>query len=72
DEIGIDDSSGKTVVRINPLYYRPAEVDQLLGDASKAKAVLGWEPKVKFKQLVELMLEGELRFFKDQRYQLGF
>ncbi len=72
DEVGIDNRSGQTVVRIDPFYYRPTEVDRLLGDASKAKAVLGWEPKVRFNQLVEIMLEGELRFFKDQRYQLGF
>jgi GDPmannose 4,6-dehydratase len=47
-------------VEIDPKYYRPAEVDLLLGDASKAKRQLGWEPKVKFKELVKIMVEAEL------------
>ena len=55
DEIGIDKNTGKTVVRVNPKYFRPAEVETLLGDASKAKEKLGWEPKTSFKQLVEEM-----------------
>lgn len=48
-------------VVVDPKYYRPAEVDVLLGDASKAKRELGWEPKVKFKELVRIMVEAELR-----------
>jgi len=59
-EVGIDSKSGKTIVRIDPKYYRPAEVEQLLGDPTKAKEKLGWEPKVKFKELVELMLKADL------------
>jgi GDPmannose 4,6-dehydratase len=55
DEIGYDIFSGKEVVRVNPKYFRPAEVETLLGDASKAKEKLGWEPKTSFKQLVEDM-----------------
>ena len=55
DEIGVDKYSGKTVVKVNPKYYRPTEVEQLLGDASKAKDVLGWEPEISFKELVEDM-----------------
>jgi GDPmannose 4,6-dehydratase len=55
DEVGIDKSTGKTVVRVNPKYFRPAEVETLLGDATKAKEKLGWEPKISFKQLVEDM-----------------
>ena len=47
-------------VKIDPKYYRPAEVDLLLGDASKAKRQLGWEPKVKFKELVRIMVDAEL------------
>jgi GDPmannose 4,6-dehydratase len=47
-------------VDIDPRYYRPSEVDYLCGDASKAKRVLGWEPKVKFKELVRIMVEAEL------------
>lgn len=60
NEIGIDRNSGNTVVRIDPQYYRPAEVEQLLGDPTKAKKQLGWEPAVKFESLVELMLKADL------------
>jgi len=55
DEIALDWNTKKTIIGINPRYFRPAEVDSLLGDATKAKEVLGWEPKIKFKQLVEDM-----------------
>jgi len=55
EEVGIDKTSGRTVVRVNPKYFRPAEVETLLGDASKAKEKLGWEPKTSFRQLVEEM-----------------
>jgi GDPmannose 4,6-dehydratase len=51
---------GKTVVRVNPKFYRPAEVDLLLGDPDKAKKKLGWEPKTKFKELVKMMIEADL------------
>jgi len=54
-EIGIDRLTKKTVIRVDPKYFRPAEVESLLGDASKAKEKLGWEPKISFKQLVEDM-----------------
>lgn len=55
DEVGIDKFSGKPIIRVSPKYFRPAEVETLLGDASKAKEKLGWEPKTSFKQLVEDM-----------------
>jgi GDPmannose 4,6-dehydratase len=55
NEIGIDKNTGRTVIRVNPKYFRPAEVETLLGDATKAKEKLGWEPKISFKQLVEDM-----------------
>ena len=55
NEVGIDKNTGKTVIRVNPKYFRPAEVETLLGDATKAKEKLGWEPKISFKQLVEDM-----------------
>lgn len=58
-EKGVDSKTGKVLVEIDPNYYRPTEVDLLLGDTTKAKAVLGWEPKVKFKELVKLMMEAE-------------
>jgi GDPmannose 4,6-dehydratase len=55
NEVGIDKLTKKTVIQVNPKYFRPAEVETLLGDASKAKEKLGWEPKISFKQLVEDM-----------------
>lgn len=55
NEKGIDKKTGKTIIEIDPKYFRPAEVDVLLGDYSKAKKLLGWEPKTKFADLVQLM-----------------
>ena len=55
DEISIDANSGKVVIRVNSKYFRPAEVETLLGDATKAKEKLGWKPKTSFNQLVEDM-----------------
>jgi GDPmannose 4,6-dehydratase len=55
DEIGIDTNTGKRVVAVDPKYFRPAEVETLLGDATKAKTQLGWEPKISFDQLIEDM-----------------
>ena len=55
DEVGYDWNTKKVVIKVNPKYFRPAEVDTLLGDASKAKEKLGWKPKISFKQLVEDM-----------------
>ena len=53
-------------VEIDPRYYRPAEVDSLMGDASKARDELGWEPKVKFRELVELMVDADIAELDDQ------
>jgi GDPmannose 4,6-dehydratase len=53
-------------VEIDPQYYRPSEVDHLLGDSSKAKDKLGWEPKVRFKELVELMVDADVAALEDQ------
>jgi GDPmannose 4,6-dehydratase len=61
EEEGIDKKTNKAVVKIDPDYFRPAEVNALLGDASKAKKVLGWEPKVKFDELVQIMMDYELK-----------
>jgi GDPmannose 4,6-dehydratase len=58
-EQGINTSTGEVVVEIDEKYFRPAEVDILLGDASKAKSVLGWEPKVTFTELVKIMCEDD-------------
>lgn len=55
EEIGIDRSTGRVVIRVDDKYFRPAEVESLLGDATKAKEQLGWEPKISFDELVEDM-----------------
>ncbi len=60
-ERGVDTASGKTIVRVNPKFYRPAEVDLLIGDASKAKAKLGWEATTTLEQLCAMMVEADLR-----------
>jgi len=60
DETGVDKKSGKTVVRIDPVYFRPTEVDLLVGDASKARQKLGWKPKTSFAELVKEMVAGDL------------
>ncbi len=60
-ERGVDTTSGKTIVRVNPKFYRPAEVDLLIGDASKAKAKLGWEATTTLEQLCAMMVEADLR-----------
>jgi GDPmannose 4,6-dehydratase len=57
----------KKHVEIDPRYYRPAEVDLLIGDYSKAKQQLGWQPKTKFADLVKLMVEADLQLLKDHR-----
>ena len=61
DESGIDTISGKTIIKINPKYFRPTEVDTLLGDASYAKNKLGWQPEVSFENLVKDMCENGIR-----------
>ena len=60
-EKGIDKKSGKIIVEISESYFRPAEVDELIGDYSKAKELLNWEPKVKFDELVNIMSEADFK-----------
>jgi len=64
EETGIDKKSGKIVVRIDPTYFRPTEVDVLIGDSSKARQKLGWKPKTSFAQLVKEMVAGDLEAAK--------
>ena len=60
NEVGIDKLTKRTVIKVSPKYFRPAEVETLLGDATKAKEKLGWEPKISFEQLVEDMcIDGQ-------------
>ena len=60
DEIGIDSNSGKKIICVDKKYFRPTEVDQLLGDPSKAFKRLNWEPKTKLKDLVKIMIRSDL------------
>ena len=61
DEIGYDAKTGKELIFVDPKYFRPAEVSQLLGDATKAKTLLGWVPKITFKELVREMVENDCK-----------
>lgn len=60
-ETAVDTATGKTVMRVNPRYYRPAEVDLLIGNPARAKAKLGWEPSTTLEQLCQMMVEADLR-----------
>lgn len=64
EEKGYDRKTGQLLVRVNPRYFRPTEVDILVGDYSKARQKLGWMPKVKFKELVKIMVEADLNRLK--------
>lgn len=61
NEIGVDKNTDRIVVEFDDKYLRPTEVELLLGDSTKAKTILGWEPKVKFKELVKIMMEHDLK-----------
>lgn len=66
-EKGIDAATGKVIVQVNPKFHRPAEVDLLIGNPAKAKAVLGWEPNTTLEELCKMMVEADLR-----RNKVGF
>src|SRR3984885_1776029 len=59
NEIGYDDKPGRELIFVDPKYFRPSEVDQLCGDATKAKKILGWEPKISFDELIKEMVEHD-------------
>jgi GDPmannose 4,6-dehydratase len=61
DEKGIDSATGKTLVEIDPRYFRPAEVDLLLGDPTKAITKLGWKPKVQLPELIKMMVSNDMK-----------
>jgi GDPmannose 4,6-dehydratase len=74
-EVGVDSSgalgeAGRVLVQIDPRYFRPAEVELLLGDPSKARRVLGWEPRVKFAGLVEMMVDADIKEQEREKYLL--
>ena len=68
NEKGIDIETGKVLVEIDPEYFRPAEVDLLIGDYTKAKTVLGWEPTYTVEELCKEMMESDLELFKKEKY----
>lgn len=68
DEVGIDKISGKTIVKIDPKYFRPAEVELLLGNPEKAKKILNWQPKYKFEDLIREMVKFDLENEKNHTY----
>lgn len=70
DEKGIDPATGKVLVEVDPAYFRPTEVDLLIGDASKAKKNMGWEPKHTLEQLVKEMMASDLKLFEKDKYLL--
>ena len=68
-EKGIDSKTGKVIIEIDPKYYRPTEVETLLGDPTKARTVLGWDPKeTSFDQLVKLMVESDKKQVENENY----
>lgn len=67
DEKGIDQETGKTLVAVDRRYFRPTEVDELLGDATKAREVLGWKPRVPFDELVKKMIVSDLKEAEKER-----
>src|SRR5690606_15822465 len=60
EEAGIDARTGRVLVSVDPRYFRPTEVDELLGDSTKARQKLGWAPRTTFPELVAEMMESEL------------
>lgn len=67
NEIAIDKATVKTLVKVNPKFYRPAEVELLIGNPKKAKEILGWEPKCTLEELCAMMVKEDIR-----RNELGF
>jgi len=61
EELGVDEASGKAIIAVDPRYFRPTEVETLLGDAGKARERLGWEPRVGFRELVREMIVSDLK-----------
>jgi GDPmannose 4,6-dehydratase len=67
DEKGVDAGTGKIVVEVDPRYFRPTEVDLLLGDPSKAERLLGWKRRVSFQDLVRRMVRYDLELFRKNK-----
>jgi len=67
-EKGMDAASGKTIIEIDPRYFRPADVELLLGDSTKARKAFGWKPKVGFDELVTMMVQADMKEAERQKY----
>ena len=68
DEKGIDEKTGRVLVEVDEKYFRPAEVEQLLGDPTKAKTLLGWNPtKTSFDELINIMVKHDIEYVKRHR-----
>ena len=66
NEVGIDKARGKEIIGVNPQYFRPSEIDILIGDSSKAKKELGWKPKITFEELVKIMVDADFKRIEKQ------
>lgn len=71
EEKGINENSGDIIVAVDPNYFRPTEVENLLGDSTKAREQLGWNPKISFRELVKEMIEADLRSAEQERLNHG-
>ncbi len=67
DEVGVEKSTGRTLMKIDPRYFRPAEVELLIGDYTKAKETFGWEPTTKFHELVKIMADADWKLAQKER-----
>jgi len=67
DEVGLDADTGDVLIEIDPRYFRPTEVEELLGDPSKAREKLGWEHKTSFEQLVKEMLDNDMNIVSEEK-----
>ena len=72
NEKAIEPSTGKVRIEVDPNYYRPTEVDYLIGDASRAAEELGWKPKVEFEELVRIMANADVSFVKNPTYEASY
>ena len=72
EEVGIDANTGEDLVRVDPGYFRPTEIDELLGDASKAAQRLGWHHKISFQQLVSEMVQSDLNVIANESWRKDF
>ncbi|MDR2602743.1 MAG: GDP-mannose 4,6-dehydratase [Spirochaetaceae bacterium] len=71
NEKGVDEKTGETLIEIDPRYFRPAEVDLLLGDPSKAREKLGWKPKVTLGELIKMMVASDLKLAREELHLLN-